>query len=118
MTLQDTTLNTSFDSGASLQRFDNPLSVQALPLRSVSSFAIASGGMFTDNASSNFAGVASNPFDDARVCANGAVMIDEYVKEKYKISMNFEVFVPSHRASILSFQEGISIVRLRLHIIK
>ena len=76
MTLQDNVLNTSVDSTTALQRLDNPLSVQALPLRSVSSFAIASGGSFTDNASSNFAGNLSNPFDDARIFANGAVTLN------------------------------------------
>jgi hypothetical protein len=77
MTFQDTTFNssnTSLDSGSSLQRFDNPLSVQTS--RSASSFAIVSGGTFTDNGSSNFAGVAGNPFDDARVYANGAVTLN------------------------------------------
>ncbi len=52
----------------------SPLEINAP--RSISSFAIASGGTFTDNASSNFAGVLSNPFDDARVYANGAVTLN------------------------------------------
>ena len=63
----------------------NPLSLQGVirsPLeingpRSLSSFAIATGGTFNDNGGSNFAGVLSNPFDDARVYANGAVTLNE-----------------------------------------
>ncbi|NJM48669.1 MAG: hypothetical protein HC860_22965 [Alkalinema sp. RU_4_3] len=44
--------------------------------RSVGSFAIATGGSFTDNGGSNFAGDAGNPFDDARVYAGGAVTLN------------------------------------------
>ena len=62
----------------------NPLSLQGVirsPLeingpRSLSSFAIATGGTFNYNGGSNFAGVLSNPFDDARVYANGAVTLN------------------------------------------
>ena len=62
----------------------NPLSLQGVirsPLeingpRSLSSFAIATGRTFNDNGGSNFAGVLSNPFDDARVYANGAVTLN------------------------------------------
>jgi hypothetical protein len=76
MTLQDNILNTSVDTSSSLQRFDSPLAMQALARPTASSFAVVSGGTFTDNGSSNFAGVAGNPFDDARVYANGAVTIN------------------------------------------
>ena len=38
--------------------------------------SIASSRTFNDNGESNFAGVLSNPFDDARVYANGAVTLN------------------------------------------
>ena len=75
--------NNTFDSSLVI----DPLNRQALntdvrslleinALRSASRYAVVSGGAFTDNGSSNFAGVVSNPFDDARVYANGAVTIN------------------------------------------
>jgi surface antigen len=75
MTLQDTALKTSVDS-ASLQRFDSPLTVEALARRSASSFAIATNGIFTDNGSSHFAGDLNNPFDDARTYAGNGLILN------------------------------------------
>jgi hypothetical protein len=48
----------------------------AMPVQRVSSFAIATGGIFTDNGSSNFAGDLANLFDDARVYADGGLTIN------------------------------------------
>ena len=61
----------------------NPLSLQGVirsPLeingpRSVSSFSIASGGMFSDNAPSSFAGVLSNP----SLLCNGLMLESRYL---------------------------------------
>jgi hypothetical protein len=41
-----------------------------------SSYAIAAGGLFTDNGGGNFAGDLNNPFDDARIAANGGLTIN------------------------------------------
>jgi Domain of unknown function (DUF4114)/Bacterial pre-peptidase C-terminal domain/Leishmanolysin len=44
--------------------------------KTVSSYAIAAGGLFTDNGGGNFAGDLNNPFDDARIYAGGGPTIN------------------------------------------
>jgi hypothetical protein len=44
--------------------------------RTASSYPIETGGVFTDNGSSHFAGDLSNPFDDARAYAGGGLTIN------------------------------------------
>jgi hypothetical protein len=44
--------------------------------KTASSYAIAAGGLFTDNGGGNFSGDLNNPFDDARIAANGGLTIN------------------------------------------
>jgi hypothetical protein len=46
--------------------------------KTAGSYAIVAGGLFTDNGGGNFAGALNNPFDDARIAANGGLTINQW----------------------------------------